>query len=637
MCGIVGVVAPMPGDSAARFEAVRRMVSSLAHRGPDADGVWCGPRTVLGHTRLSIIDLSEAGRQPMVDESGRYVLIFNGEIYNYLELRRELEGMGYRFRSATDSEVVLYAYHRWGPEALRRFNGMWALAIWDTEREELFAARDRAGKKPFHYTIGQNGEFYFASEIRALRCVGLRATLNPQAAFDFLTQGTYGHLGENGFIAEVKQLPPAHWMTLTPGDEPRLTRYWELPYVAPQDRLPYDDAFRARFRDLLTDAVRLRLRSDVPVGATLSGGLDSSTIVALIDRLTDGAPLHIFTSLYPGSRHDETPYFDATVARLRHPLIHRVSDPDADLESDLVQVLDHQEEPFGDTSIVAHFRLMRAARAAGVPVVLSGQGGDELLLGYPSMVHAYLGHLAARGRVWGAVHEAGRWSARSGIARQAVFRGAAAHAIPLGLRDRLRTRYVRQLAEITTPSLRRQVSLRRFAERPGRDSFDSYVEQVFTRFAIPHLTHYDDRNAMTFSVEGRMPFLDYRLVELMFSVQYDALFRDGVTKRVLRESCADLLPEIVRSRGDKVGFHTPLARWLRSSADFIQRLTSRDRLDALDVVEPRVYESRLARLLSGDDSAAIDVWRVFVLHLWADRFDVRPPTASTASAVASPA
>lgn len=624
MCGIAGVV----GISAqsTRESSMRQVVDDLRHRGPDACGVWTSSGIVLGHTRLSIIDLSDTGCQPMHDVSGRWTLVYNGEVYNYVELRDQLRDRGHFFLGGSDTEVVLAALIEWGEGALEHFNGMWALALWDSERRELFVARDRAGKKPFYHAILPRGAFAFSSEIAPLLRLGAQVGIDRQAAFDFLTQGTYGHLEGRTFFDGIAQLPAAHCGHVRPGGQLVVRRYWDLPMVPRKDRLPYDAAFRRRFRDLMIDAVRLRLRSDVPVGATLSGGLDSSTIVLVVDALTGGAPFHVFTSLYPGTTHDETRYFDDVVAAMRNPIVHRAQPDASRWREDLLTVLRHQEEPFGDTSIFAHFTLMASARNAGVPVVLSGQGGDELLLGYPSMVTAYLGSLLARGNS-DALREMWKWAPAVGMARRIAFRNMLGAALPLAARDRIRQRFVQRMGDRVTASLRESVSLRRFSS-DERDALSSYLRQVFTRFSIPHLTHYDDRNAMAFSIEGRMPFLDVRLVELMFSVEREALFADGFTKRVLRESFTDLLPTSVRRRRDKVGFYTPMAAWLTSHSSWVAEVMSRERLEAVGVLRPEWYASRLAVLSSGGTEAALDVWRGFIFHLWAARFGItidQPP------------
>jgi len=620
MCGIAGILAATPRQREWFDARIAPMTQSLVHRGPDACGFWADDTVAFGHRRLSIIDLSDAGRQPMHDDTRRFTLIYNGELYNYAELRRELAARGCRFHSQTDSEVLLYAYREWGAAALERCNGMWAFAIWDSTRRELFSARDRAGEKPFYYTRDADGNLFFASEIKAFRAIGMRFGLEPQAAFDFLSQGTYGHLHGKGFFTGVHQLPAGHCMTVHAGEAPVVRRHWELPIVRRRDRLPYDAEFRRRFRELFEDAVRVRLRADVPVGATLSGGLDSSTIVGVVNRLTNGAPMHIFTSLYPGSRHDETPFFEAAVATLKHPIVHRVTPPTADLRENILRVLDHQEEPFGDTSILAHFHLMRAAREAGVPVILSGQGGDELLFGYPSMVHAYLGDLLGRGHPVRAWREARSWMTGASVGSRGVLAAAVAHALPLGTRDLLRQRYVERLAELASPTLRQQVSLSRFDIDHRRDSLGDYTAQVFTRFAIPHLVHYDDRNAMAFSVEGRMPFLDHRLVELLFTVDYDALIQRGTTKRVLRETFADVLPDKIRLRRDKIGFHTPLASWLRSELSWVLDTLDQDRISQLGVADALCVRQHVVALRNGEDKSALPVWRAFILHLWAERY-----------------
>jgi asparagine synthase (glutamine-hydrolysing) len=361
----------------------------------------------------------------------------------------------------------------------------------------------------------------------------------------------------------------------------------------------------------------------VPVGATLSGGLDSSAIVGIAERLRNGDPLHIFTSQFPGSQHDETPYFEAVAARLSRPIIHRVRPSPDSWRENLLDVLDHQEEPFGDTSILAHFHLMRAARDAGVPVILSGQGGDELLFGYPSMVNAYLGHLVASGRPLAMLREAHDWSVGSRTRKRRILVSALGHSLPLGLRDRVRTRYVARLAAATSTNLKERSGYLRYTRDEQRESLDDYVTQVFTRFAIPHLVHYDDRNAMAFSVEGRMPFLDHRLVELMWHAPYEAAVYRGVTKRVLRDSFADVIPSVVIERRDKVGFHTPLARWLRDDHRWVDSVMTTERIAAVGASDARHYRRQRDSLIAGDDRAAVSVWRALIFHLWVDRFGVR--------------
>ncbi len=623
MCGIVGVVGPdvRPGRG---FEAlVASCAAALRHRGPDDEGAYVADGVAFGHTRLSIIDLSSGGHQPMFDETRRYALVYNGEIYNYRELRAELQALGRRFRTASDSEVLLAAYVEWGASCLTKLNGMWAFAIWDAERRELFAARDRAGKKPFYFARDEAGRLWFASEVKALARVGFRFTVEPQAAFDFITQGTYGHLGERTFFDGLRQLPAAHSLVAC-GDSPvRVTRYWDLPAPEPSDRLPYDGSFRARFRELFYDAVSLRLRSDVAVGATLSGGLDSSSIVLAVDELTGGAPLELFTSQYPGSGHDETPYVNAVLARLRQPRLHTSVPEASDFQETLLRCLDHQEEPFGDTSILAHFTLMRAAREAHVPVILSGQGGDELLLGYPSMVNAYLGHLFASRQLAQGWREARAWAAGQGRSAPSVVRQAMLHTLPMRARDLARRPYLASRATRLTARIRRLTHRARF-NGSARGGLDAYLHEVFTRFALPHLVHYDDRNAMAFAIEGRMPFLDYRLAELLSTVEYSALFADGLTKRVLRDVMRDRLPPEILERRDKIGFYTPLARWMREQRSWLTSFMSDERVRDVGVLDASKYERTLRAFLAGDDRGFIDVWRGFILHLWMDRFEVAP-------------
>ncbi|MDB5075727.1 MAG: hypothetical protein JWO42_1906, partial [Chloroflexi bacterium] len=397
MCGIAGEVSfrERPGD-------VEKMLDAIVHRGPDDSGLYTDDRTQLGFRRLAIVDLSAAGHQPMTNESETLWLVFNGEVYNYRALTAELQALGHQFRSQTDSEVVLHAYEQWGIACVRRFNGMFAFALWDTQRRRLFAARDRFGVKPFYVARTPQGGLLFASEIKAL----FRHPRAPRPAphddrlFDFLVDGRLDHTNTT-CLAGVDQLPASHTRTVTEGHND-FQRYWDLPDGPPQPwRTPDERALRRltdEFAHLLEDSIRLRLHADVPVGSCLSGGLDSSAIVSMANRLlfsdeTD-VPWHArgdrqktFSACYDDLRHDERAYIEQVVAATGADA-HYTFPGESDIAQAVIpRVVWHQDEPFGSTSIVAQWHVMAAAHQRGIKVMLDGQGADELLGGY----HGFFG------------------------------------------------------------------------------------------------------------------------------------------------------------------------------------------------------------------------------------------------------
>src|SRR5919197_4136078 len=558
MCGICGIVALGRPPEA---ETVERMAAELDHRGPDGPGSFAAEGVALGFRRLAIIDLGDSGYQPFASEDAALQLVHNGEVYNYRELRRELEAHGHRFRSATDTEVILAAYRQWGERCVERFNGMWAFALWDGPRRRLFASRDRFGVKPFYYRL--DGErLAFASEPRAFRA-DPEAPLepNPRAVRDYLEQAYLDHTEET-FFAGIRKLPPAHSFVFDE-DGLRLRRYWRL---EPHDP-PAGDPAEA-VRELFFDSVRLRLRSDVPLGTALSGGIDSSAIAVCVDHLLRteaenavavGSRQRTFTAYFEVPGFDERPYAEAVVGRTEAEP-HWISFSDDDLVTDLPRIVEAQGEPFGSTSICAGWYVMREARRAGVTVMLDGQGGDEVLAGYRAHLGFRLADLLAAGRLRELREELrsfhGVHSASALVT--AMSRPFAPEALTRLVRSR--TRGARALVH---PELRGLDPAAAPNGSPFPDRLRRHQELILTRRGLPELLRYEDRNSMAHAIEARVPFLDYRLVELCFSLPGGELVGGGQTKAVLRRALADLLPPVVRERRDKLGFVTPEKRGLQ--------------------------------------------------------------------------
>jgi asparagine synthase (glutamine-hydrolysing) len=615
MCGLAGTVdfgAPVDGGE------VARMTASLSHRGPDDDGVWEEPGVALGHRRLSILDLSRDGRQPMADSGDRYRILHNGEVYNYLELRGELELHGYTFRTRTDTEVILAAYDHWGSSCVARFNGMWAFALWDRERHELFCARDRFGIKPFYYRI-EGRRLSFASELKAFRAGSAPLAANEPRIRDFLEHGLVDHSSET-FFRGIAELPPAHVLTFT-RDGASLKRYWSL-----EDRRFDGEAVEA-FRELFIDSVRLRLRSDVTIGTALSGGLDSSAIACAIDYLMQteaeatvrvGEHQQVFTAYFDQPGLDERPFAE-DVARQTNSKSHMISFSAADLLDELPAIVEAQDEPFRSTSIAAQWFVMRRAREAGVKVMLDGQGGDEVLGGYDGYFGFLFGDLLLRGRLAALATELAAYRNLRGVGRVRAAATLARPFLPEGVqwaaRSRARGAHALVHSDLRTEAIGLPTMGNTFPDR-----FRRRLHLVLTR-RLPELLRYEDRNSMAHSIEARLPYLDYRLVELMFSVEPHHLIRDGRAKVILRDALADLLPESVRQRTDKMGFQTPEAAWLAGPlAPFAQDVLTSSACRDRGYVNVPAAETSLRTQGDRVWEAGSPLWRAVSLELWAQTF-----------------
>jgi asparagine synthase (glutamine-hydrolysing) len=616
VCGICGVVALGRPPEA---ETVARMAAELDHRGPDGSGSFAAEGVALGFRRLAIIDLSDAGNQPFASEDGALRLVHNGEVYNYRELRRELEAHGHRFRSATDTEVILAAYREWGERCVERFNGMWAFALWDGPRRRLFASRDRFGVKPFYYRL-DGDRLVFASEPRAFRAdPETRLEPNPRAVREYLEQAYLDHTDET-FFAGIRKLPPAHSLVF---DEHglRTERYWRL---EPHDPPPGDAA--EAVRELFLDSIRLRLRSDVPLGTALSGGLDSSAIAVSVDHLLRteaenavavGPRQRTFTAYFEVAGFDERPYARAVVDQTRAEP-HWISFSDGDLVDDLPRIVEAQGEPFGSTSICAGWYVMREAKRSGLTVMLDGQGGDEVLAGYRAHVGHRLADLLAAGRLGELRAElAGFRSEHSPVA---LLTAMSRPFAPESLTRLVRAR-ARGSATLVHPDLTGLFVDAGPNGSPFLDRLRRYQQLVLTRRGLPELLRYEDRNSMAHSLEARVPFLDYRLVELCFSLPGSELVGGGRTKAVLRRALEDLLPPLVRERRDKLGFVTPERHWLRSrlgelAADVFASRSFAER----GFVDAAAARRRLERHRAGRVEGGMEIWRALNLELWARAF-----------------
>ncbi len=615
MCGIVGMVAPE--GAAASEGSVRAMMHAIRHRGPDGSGLRVDGPCGLGHLRLSIIDLSPAAAQPMSNEDGRLWLIFNGEIYNYVELAADLRARGHVFRSRTDSEVILHAYEEWGENCLDRFDGMWGFALWDRAERTLFCARDRAGIKPFYHATTPSG-FYFGSEIKALLALpDVPRRLDARTLCLFL-QYHLKDFDERTCFEGILQLPPGHCLTHRLGAS-RVRRYWAPPEEGNGRPTPETGGWAEAFRGQLEESVRLHLRSDVPVGACLSGGLDSSALTYEAARQLK-TPLRTFSIVYPGTVYDESRYVRSVQSSVANLEPHTHTPDGRDVFEVLRRTVRAFDEPTWGPAVYSWWHLMRLIGSTGTKVVLGGQGCDELLAGYPAHYPTFLRELAVSGRLLQFRREARRQAALTGAGMAGLMRHLAVPLWPPAAR-RLARRVARARtydAGFLNPEFVRQAGTpdnRRL--RRGFLSLREHLRSDFTATRLPELLHAEDRFSMAFGIESRVPFLRTALVEFAGRLPNSERLRDGRTKVVLRDAMRGRLPDDVVDRPDKMGFPTPGERWLVDQAfDEVSAVLDASALREQGVFDARVVGERWRRLVSGEQ-AFDGLWRVLSTAIWA--------------------
>jgi asparagine synthase (glutamine-hydrolysing) len=611
MCGIFGAIGLTPFEPA-DYPVFQKLTDLVAYRGPDDHGclafdglgnrVSQNPFNIfLGHRRLAIIDLSSQGRQPMTAD-GRLWIVFNGEIYNYLEIRGQLEPK-YQFFSRTDTEVILHAYTEWGLRAFEKFNGMWALALLDLENNLLLLSRDRFGVKPIYFVKDSN-KIFFASEIKQLLPLINNPKINHNVMSTFLYQSLVDYDLEETFFREVKKVKPRHCLVINLASlKQNYHKYWEYSPPDSWAGISENEACE-EMRRLLVEAVEIRLRSEVMCGTLLSGGLDSSSISTLAAVLTGGNHEN-FSITSRDKKYSEEPYIDTMIARKRIKVYKLPFEPEA-AWSDLQKVVYFQDEPFAGLSTVAHYQILEQIKAnTDIKVVLSGQGGDESLMGYAKYLYFNAIDLVKHGSFLKAIEIL----FKSFLNKTMIWQFSFAEA----------KRYLSFLHPgailnyITVPC--QSLNLSRF------NTVNDRQRQDLDYFSVPALVHYEDRNSAAHSLEIRLPFLDYRLVDLLVNLPSALKLKNGWSKYILRQALKELPPEI-RWRRDKQGFLVPDRRWLKE--DFspqIFRLFQYSRLGELGFIDDRKFLAAYERFRRNDPTIwHIDISRVIIGELWARTF-----------------
>lgn len=635
MCGIFGAVLPKAYDL-----QVSDYTDMIGHRGPDDHGwlVWGGNkgtergvgggnpagRLFLGHRRLAILDLSERGHQPMSTADGSYHIVYNGEVYNYLEIRRELEQEGVHFHSESDTEVLVHAYARWGENALLKFRGMFALAIMDVRKRELFLARDPFGIKPLFYVPCQGG-IAFASELQPLLSLpGTSRSLNPQRAYDYLQFGTTDH--ENGTLfRDINQLAAGHYCKV---DIDRCAtanpvRYWSAPADSPVD-ISYDEAAQ-ELRRLFLENISLHLRSDVTVGAALSGGIDSSAIVCAIRHLKPDVKLHTFSFIADDQKLSEEKWVDIVAAHAGCT-IHKVMPGAEELVGDLDTLIRLQGEPFGSTSIYAQFRVFQLAHEAGIKVMLDGQGADEMLAGYSGYHGARLAGMLRRGRLTRALNylrHSNDWPERGSAF---ILKRSAQYFLPRSLMPlgyRLAGRDLQPGWLNVGWFKARGVDMHPVAPLPrGASLLNRELLRSTCNRGLPSLLRYEDRNSMAHSIESRVPFLTTDLAEFLFRLPDEFLISDiGESKSVFRTAMRGIVPDIILDRRDKIGFATPEQKWLNLLEPWVEQVLAE--AGNVPVLDKMGVAEEWQRIKSGQAGFDWRVWRWLNFLRWSEIFDVQ--------------
>ncbi|MBP2133366.1 asparagine synthase (glutamine-hydrolyzing) [Methanomicrobium sp. W14] len=596
MCGIAGHYAFLGHD--VDKDLLEKMSETLVHRGPDDSGIYCDDKTGLVHRRLSIIDLTAEGKQPMTNEDGSVWLVFNGEIYNYPELRMELLEKGHVFQTKTDSEVIIHSYEEWGEECLLKFNGMWAFAVWDKNTQTLFCARDRLGIKPFYYSISEKG-IIFASEIKALcRDAGTGRRVNEEKLTAFLKWGISDYDDETMFEG-VYQLLPGHYMTVHK-DSADITKYWDTnPSKEVVSKKGADKGLSEKFLNLLSDSVKIHLRSDVDVGTCLSGGLDSSTITMIINGLkkenqsggTEGAQ-NTFSAVFSDKRFDESEYIKV-VADSSDVTPHYVSPDPKELWEDIDHLIYSNDEPFLQLTLYSQYCVMRDI-GRNVKVVLDGQGADEMLGGYIAYFFCYIKDLFKKGHPVKAALET------FGVLRN--HRSFLSYAVPQFFVRKKRRNLIKG----------GDIPLKRY-----QGSLNEALDTDLKSTNLPYLLHWEDRTSMAFSVEARVPFLDFRVVEFLSSLPADQKIRKGVTKYILRKAIKGVVPEKIRCRMDKKGFSTPEEVWMKEDLKGnISGIINSESFKKRNYWNFNEVREEYDRFLDGKSGYSSEIWRIVCTELW---------------------
>lgn len=601
MCGIVGII-NIQEQKKVQVTDIKSMSDSISHRGPDGEGQWVNEtgKVGLGHRRLSIIDLSDSASQPM-HYLNRYTIVFNGEIYNYIELRDQLEKEGYIFRSGSDTEVLLALYDKKKQECVNLLDGMFAFAIWDELTQQLFCARDRFGEKPFYYTV-QDNRFYFGSEMKALWSVGIKKEPNQIMMYNYLMNGYLENPEsiKDTFYQHIYKLPAASTLIIKDGVI-FSHNYWSIDLSVVDTNISESEA-KQRFQDLFETSVRRRLRSDVPVGSSLSGGLDSSLVVCMIDKISDGKiPQNTFSARFYDPKLDEGKYMQYVIDST-NVTPHFVYPDERTLVDDLDKVIFHQEEPFGSASILAQYKVFELAKQHNVTVLLDGQGADEVLAGYHYFYNTYFKELLSTNTSL-AIKEMKDYENLTGQktylpknSGQISLKNRIWNITPYQFKNYYKRKAL--LSYVDKFSINKGFFLKYegndfISLNREWDNLNALLAFKLQKYGLHTLLRYADRNSMANSREVRLPFLYHELVEFLMSLPSNFKIKNGWTKYIMRTSFESVLPDQITWRKDKLGYEPPQKAWLNNKVLIERIYESRKKLVELGVLNKSILSKKI--------------------------------------------
>jgi asparagine synthase (glutamine-hydrolysing) len=607
MCGIAGLIVHNSGRQE-RLEQVHNMLRTITHRGPEASQAVADGPYALGHNRLKIIDLSDEANQPF--EYGDVVIAFNGEVYNYIELREQLIKNGFQFRTQGDTEVICAAYKFWGDDCVKHFVGMWAFALWDNAKRRLFCSRDRFGIKPFYYI--QNGaDVYFASEYKAIKVLPV---FNGNVNREQVNRGiqmVWSGLHDETYFEQIKSLPAAHNLVWE-NSKTTISRYWDIDFNAPASQLTWEEK-KEKFYTLFEDSIKLHSRSDVQNGTCLSGGLDSSAIASVYSKLMPDVPIKSF-SVYYEEDVDERPFVREVAAKYSNIQPFYFSPSNGQIAESFHRMAYHADVPVLGSSFVSQYFLMQLAKDNGVTVVIDGQGSDEYLGGYLHSFYRVIGQLFSRGRFLKGYQVLNALSERenfSGNKRNDFFKKSL-----VSMFTNEQAIYNLEYSRFK-PYLTGERGNLRFADKTP-DKFNNFLYHILMTSTLQTLLHFEDRNSMAFSLESRVPFLDHRLVEFAFTLTREDRINDKAeTKYILRESLKNVLPQKVYARKDKKGFVTPgEVKWLNGPLQFLLDID----YNRFNWLNKEALKKAVESYKAGDTAKAALVWRIACTHYWLKNF-----------------
>ncbi len=633
MCGIAGYIyLKASGEEFSKQEdhiaEIRRMTDAIAHRGPDGEGAFEKFPVCLGHRRLSIIDLSHEADQPMFSEDGRLAIVFNGEIYNYIEIRNTLLAKGYTFRTTCDTEVILYAYQEWGEECVQQFNGMWAFALYDFHEKKMLLSRDRLGVKPlFYYNDGER--LFFSSEIKSILSVNSLHKANKTKLFEYIAYG-YRTSDGNTCFEEVSELQPGHTMLIRLNESPEIYQFWKLEFDKYSFKNKSTTEIYEEFTELFNSAVSLRFRSDVPVAVLLSGGLDSTAIAQTVNELIDTGDIaqqnfYAFTASFPNYKYDESAIATEVANRLKHCKLLKITPHAEQLADDFKKIMYGFGEPVASSSSFAHYQLMKNIHAHGIKVVLNGQGSDEAFYGYDRYIIGYylIDILFKKPQQF--ARQASEFSKKTGFSAKYITTQIAKALMPRRTASRLRaSRQEHSFDVLKTEFI--DENYKNFPNKSfvsaGGNVLKDYSQWTIEFQNFASILHYEDHSAMQSSIEMRSPFVDYRLMEFAFALPEEHKLDNGVTKKIIRETVGKKLPSSVVNNYKKIGFRTPFDQWMQDASmqQFIGEITSTEQFKTRSLWN----SEKLANILQGEGKqyAQFPTWRFINAELWMQTFGI---------------